>query len=50
MGSIEELFMKPKFVEENEFKPYGFQSNALGLFVCQKVFIKINGGKILIVA
>ena len=28
--SIEKLFMKPKFVEENEFKPYGFQSNALG--------------------
>ncbi len=28
--SIEELFMKPKFVKENEFKPYGFQSNALG--------------------
>lgn len=27
--SIEELFMKPKF-EENKFKPYGFQSNALG--------------------
>ena len=28
--SIEKLFMKPKFVEENELKPYGFQSNALG--------------------